>query len=65
MPNRYTDPALRLIEANYRRSYCKLLDIALDANGGPVMQLAATGEAIMLAAVLGKIWRGLARTRGE
>jgi hypothetical protein len=65
MPNRYTDPALRLIEESYRNSYCKLLDIALDANGGPVMQLVATGEAIMLAAALGKIRRGLAITRGE
>ncbi len=61
MPNRYTQPAVRLIEVTHRQAYGRLLDIAMEPTTGPVLQLAATGEAILLAANLAKIRKQILR----
>jgi hypothetical protein len=65
MKNRFSQPAIRLLEANYRGAYGRLLDIAIDRNNSEVMQMSATTEAIMLAAKLAAARKAILRSSGQ
>jgi hypothetical protein len=65
MKDKYTQPALRIIEANHRNAISRLLSIAIAPKTGETLRLAATGEAVMLAATLGGIRKKIARDAEE
>jgi hypothetical protein len=65
MKDKYSQAAIRVLETSHRDAYGRLLNIACDDNNGAVRQLAATGEAIMLAAKLAKARQAILRASGQ
>ena len=65
MKDKYSQAALRMIETSHRSAYGRLLNIAIDRNTPPALQLSATSEAIMLAAKLAQTRTSILRTTGQ